>query len=354
MKLSHIRDVLAVAEFGSLRAAGRHVGVAQPAITRSIREIEHELGAALFERHAKGVRLTAIGEAFTRRASIVNSELRRAREEVEQIKGRSTGQVRVGLSTATSIALLPAALEGFRKRFPDALVGVYETSFESVEQDIIRGNIDFYVGGVDPKSIVGSLSAEKLFDNTGLVIAREGHPLLGSKSLECLRAADWIRPALSDSCSEADFEGFFAGLGMSRPRVVMHTHSALQTLLAVASSDMLSAVPRQWLESPVLGNHVRALPHVGPISGPPVCIVSQTGVPLTPMAEYFCDMMRRRAGICCAAEKSVRPNDDKLVQLRNSRPKSSVGAKVGRSADFVENLGRAVPNAGQRLIYAAE
>lgn len=66
MKLTHLRDIIAVSEHGSLRAAGRHLGIAQPAITRSIREIEHELGVPLFERHAKGVRLTSMGEVFVR------------------------------------------------------------------------------------------------------------------------------------------------------------------------------------------------------------------------------------------------------------------------------------------------
>lgn len=85
MKLSHLWNVLAVAELGSLRAAGRKMGVAQPAITRSIRELEHDLGATLFERHAKGVRLTEIGRAFIARAEAVQSELRRARDEIEQL-----------------------------------------------------------------------------------------------------------------------------------------------------------------------------------------------------------------------------------------------------------------------------
>ena len=100
MKLSHLRDILAVSERGSLRAAGRYLGVAQPAITRSIREIEHELGVPLFERHAKGVRLTAMGEVFVRRAATIDSELRRAREEINQLRGRATGQVAIAMSTA--------------------------------------------------------------------------------------------------------------------------------------------------------------------------------------------------------------------------------------------------------------
>ena len=292
MKLSHVRDVLAVAELGSLRAAGRRVGVAQPAITRSIREIEHELGAALFERHSKGVRLTPIGEVFTRRALIVDSELRRAREEVEQFIGRTTGQVRVALSISSSIALLPSALTCFRKRYADALVSICETSLDAVEQEITDGRIDFFVGGVDLTHSPSGLNVETLFSNQGFVIARKDHPLAASNSLEAICAAQWV----SNTSSEADFEGFFTHLGMPQPTVVMHTRSALQTLLAVSSSNLLSAVPRQWLDYPALADQVQVLPQVGPIAAAPVCVVRQSSVPLTPMAEYLCDVIRRRAG----------------------------------------------------------
>lgn len=124
MKLSHIRDVLAVADCGSLRAASRQSGIAQPAITRSIHEIEQELGAQLFERHPKGVRLTPIGEAFRRRAVTIQSEMRRAKEEVAQLKGEGGGQVSIAVSVAASISLLPPAVAAFRKRQPDALLKV--------------------------------------------------------------------------------------------------------------------------------------------------------------------------------------------------------------------------------------
>ena len=140
MKLSHIRDVLAVAELGSLRAAGRHVGIAQPAITRSIQEIEHELGVSLFERHAKGVRLTSVGELFVRRASAIQAELRRAYEEVEQVKGSSGGEVSVAMSIAATISLMPNAIADFQKRHPKALLKLSETLFQPVEQDVADGS----------------------------------------------------------------------------------------------------------------------------------------------------------------------------------------------------------------------
>ena len=68
MKINSLRDFLAVAERGSLRAAARQLGLAQPAMTRSIQELEKELGVVLFERRAKGVVLTPMGEVFERRS----------------------------------------------------------------------------------------------------------------------------------------------------------------------------------------------------------------------------------------------------------------------------------------------
>ena len=295
MKLNQIRDVLAVAELGSLRAAGRHVGVAQPAITRSIQEIEHELGAALFERHSKGVRLTTIGEAFVRRATVVDSELRRAREEIEQLKGRSTGQVAVAMSIAASIALMPSAIAAFSKRYPNAVVKISETLFQPIENEVADGRIDFYVGALDLPIASPRLSVEKLFDNERVVVGRKGNPLLKAASLEALTSARWVRPALSSRSLEADFDAWFADLGLPKPNVVMHTRSALLTVLAVATSDLLTVVPRQWLEFPALVDRLDVLSLIGPMEAAPVCLVRQSGVPLTPMAEHFCDLIRGRA-----------------------------------------------------------
>ena len=293
MKLSHIRDVLAVAELGSLRQAGRHLGVAQPAITRSIQELEHELGAVVFERHAKGMRPTPIGEIFLRRASMIDSEMRRAREEIEQAKGLSTGQVSVAMSIASSIALMPTALSAFRKRYPDALVIMSETLFQPVEQDVVDGRIDFYVGALEATRLSPRLSIEKLFDNQRVVVCRRGHALASTTDFAALSAARWLRPALSSRSSEADFRGWLISMGIAEPRIVVHTRSALQTALAVASSDLLTVVPRQWLELPALRDSLDTLRCVKPLDAAPVCLVRRSDAPLTPMAEHLFDLLHR-------------------------------------------------------------
>ena len=301
MKLSHLRDILAVAEHGSLRAAGRHLGIAQPAITRSIREIEHELGVPLFERHAKGVRLTQMGDIFVRRAATVQSELRRAREEIDQLKGRATGQVTVALSTASSIALLPRVLASFRKRYPEALLKVSESLFHAAESEILEGKIDFYVGPVEESATSVKFAVEKLFDNRRLVLGRKGHPLSEATSMAELADAHWVSPTLSTRTNEndvgynpdVDIDQMFARLGLPKPNVVMHARSALITMLAIADSDLLTVLPLQWLEYPVTADRIGAFAGIPPLPAPAICIARRLDFPLTPMAEYLCDLMSR-------------------------------------------------------------
>ena len=146
MKLTQLRDVVTVAERGSLRRAARHLGLAQPAITRSIREIERELGVSLFDRQAKGMVLTPMGDLFVRRAGAIQDELRRAREEIDQLRGQAIGRVAVGLSTVSHLALLPRALADFRARFPEVMLDISEGLYPTMEIPLTTGKLDFYIG----------------------------------------------------------------------------------------------------------------------------------------------------------------------------------------------------------------
>ena len=292
MKLSQLRDVLAVAENGSLRAAGRHLGIAQPAITRSIREIEHELGVSLFERHAKGVRLTDIGRAFVRRAEAVQSELRRAKDEVDQLKGGLSGEVSVALSTASSISLMPKAMTEFRKRYPDVILKISETFFAPIERDLHSGRIDFYVGPFEAGSTSNTFHVEKLFDNQRWIAARRGHALGKATSFAELAEAQWLRPAVAERSTEGDFETALAEIGLDHAQIVVQSRSALITMLTVANSDLLTVLPQQWLDFPLTATLIEALP-LPPFRAAPICLVRRQDMPLTPVAEYLADMMCR-------------------------------------------------------------
>ncbi|MGK2911799.1 MAG: LysR substrate-binding domain-containing protein [Sphingobium sp.] len=293
MKLSNIRDILAVVETGSLRAAGRKLNITQPTITRSIRDTENELGAMLFTRHGHGVTPTEMGRLFVRRASAIQSELRHISEEFEQAKGRFKGQVSVVMSAAASIALMPSVIKKFEKQYPESLLKFSESLFQPIEADIISGDVDFFVGPLYEETTKTSLLVEKLFDNRRMVVAREGHPLADATTLRDLQGARWIRPSFSDQHDEADFESMFERASLPPPHIAMQSRSTLLTLLGLKNSDLLTILPIQWLEFGLAGERIQQIKLSEPLQAAPVCIVRRGDLPLTPLAERLCDMIRK-------------------------------------------------------------
>ena len=77
MRLQQLREFVAVAEAGSVRSASRALGVTQPALSKSVRQLENEVNAALFLRSASGVTLTPFGNAFLLRARLISAEMQR-------------------------------------------------------------------------------------------------------------------------------------------------------------------------------------------------------------------------------------------------------------------------------------
>ena len=294
MKLHQLRDVIAVAEKGSLRAASRHLGLAQSAITRSIRQLERELGAALFERRKRGTVLTPMGTLFLRRARIAASELGRAREEIQQHQGGVDGSVVACLSTVPHIALLPLVLPSFRKRYPQVRLHIIESVvYEAIEPRLKDGSADFYVGIVPEDGPAPELIMEKLFDNTRVVMGRAGHPLSRAKSFSDLADAEWV--SVNDK-AEQELEAIFRQHGLpAAPRHSAIGDSALSLIVLIAHSDMLAILPRQWTDFPPMRAVLQKIDIKESISAPSVALIRRADMPLTPAAEYLSDLLRRAA-----------------------------------------------------------
>jgi DNA-binding transcriptional LysR family regulator len=291
MKLHALRDFLAVAERGGLRAAARHLGLPQPALTRSIQELEKELGVSLFERGAKGVRLTPMGAVFLRRANAVRSELQKAKEEIDQLRGQAHGTVTLCLSSVPHLALLPSALRAFRTRFPEVELHVIDAVFPNVEAALLEGRVDFYVGPMPPR-LPAELQGEKLFDNTRVIMGRKGHPLAQARSLRELAEAEWITTSITYKAEE-ELGPLFAEHGLPPPRLVMQAQSSLTFLVSMVYSDLLMMVPVQWVQFPLWRDVLQPIRVRELLPAPPIGIVQRAALPLTPAAEYFCDMVRR-------------------------------------------------------------
>jgi len=113
-----LRYVDEVARTGSIRKAADHLNVTASAVNRRIMDLEEELGAALFERRPRGVRLTAAGEVFVHYLREQDGGVERMKSQIEDLKGLRRGTVRIACSQALALDFLPREIAEFRKRHP--------------------------------------------------------------------------------------------------------------------------------------------------------------------------------------------------------------------------------------------
>ena len=292
MKLNQLRDMLAIVERGSLRAAARHLDLAQPALTRSIRSLEKDLGTTLFEREAKGMVLTAAGQLFYQRAKQVLNDLRRAKEEIEQSQGALSGTVVMGLSIMPHLGLLPKALPKFRERFSQVKIKVIEGLYPAIESGLREGQIDFYLGASPEEGVAPGLRSESVFKNTRTVIARRGHPLIHAKHLHELSQAEWATTSVSLD-AENDLLELFHKYKLPQPKVMFQASSALSVMIALTHSDLIALLPVQWNDFHLTKNALEVIELKEVLPAPDIVLVTRSGLPLTPAAEYFCDLLRR-------------------------------------------------------------
>lgn len=293
LKLHHLRDFVAIAHHQSVRGAARSLELAQPALTRSLRELERELNASLVDRHARGVVLTAIGQRFLVRAQSAMEEIRRAGEEVAQLGGSLDGSVNVALSTAVMLALLPSAIPAFRKARPGAQLRMVEAVFPAAEQRLLDGQLDFYIGP-QPETLPRPLRSELYFKNERVIVARKGHPLGAARSLKQLLGCDWILTGLRERV-EREFEEIFSACGLSAPKSCMRVESTMGILSILSNTDALVLLPRQWTDSPMFKDVLEVVPVREKLLAPDIVLIARSGVPLTPVAEQFAVFMQRAA-----------------------------------------------------------
>lgn len=294
-KFHHVRDFVAIARAESVRSAARSLGLTQPALTRSLRELELEIGAALCERHARGVVLTPLGERFLVRAQASLEELRRGMEEASQLTGNMQGNVAVALSSVPVLTTLPTAFTAFRKTCPDVRLRIVEGLFPAIEPLLRDGRLDFYIGPRPERTLGSSYRVDLMFRNERVVLARKGHPLRHARSVRDLLDAEWVVTGLRERL-EQEFEEQFTDLGLAIPRIFTIVESMLALVTMVSSTDVMAFLPRQWADTPLFRDMVEPIPVKENLFAPDIVQISRAKMPLTPAAEKFSVLLQRAAG----------------------------------------------------------
>jgi DNA-binding transcriptional LysR family regulator len=142
MKLKQLEALRAVAETGSLQGAAVKLNVTQPAISRSIIELESELGIALLTRAARGTTLTEIGASILARAQVIDREVRRIKADVDATRGAFNGRFVIAITPPAATAALADTITEFSDARPDVQLHVLELRPQQITEGLRDGSLD--------------------------------------------------------------------------------------------------------------------------------------------------------------------------------------------------------------------
>ncbi|MFD4793436.1 LysR family transcriptional regulator [Streptomyces anulatus] len=217
MELQQMRYVIAVAETNNFTRAAQRCLVVQSALSHQIARLEKELGARLFERTSRRVRLTAAGAAFLPAARQCLEAAERAAAEVAAAVGEVRGRLTVGLIPTVAAVDLPSVLKDFHRRHPKARVGLSVGASEDLVEQVRKGEIEVAFLGIPVTARPRGVHARELARERLIAVVSPAHPLAGESSVDLRRLASEVfvdLPAKTAGRAQSDLA--FAAAGLTR------------------------------------------------------------------------------------------------------------------------------------------
>jgi LysR family pca operon transcriptional activator len=240
IKLRHIRTFLDIASEGTLSAVARRQGISQPALSRTLAELEDLLNAQLFHREKRRLVLTPEGALFRHHASI---GLQSLESGVAALHPSSSGaSIRVGILPTAASRLFPRVAVQFRERRPETTIKI-ETGPHAFLLSLLReGRIDLMIGRMPDAGEMAGLSFSHLYEEDVVLVARSGHPLAARPVGELLTEVPVILPS-EGAVIRKTVDTFLEVLGLSRLR------PAVETVALAVGRGMLAASDSVWFIS---------------------------------------------------------------------------------------------------------
>lgn len=241
IELRHLRYFIAVAEELHFGRAADRLQMAQPPLSQQIRQLEIEIGFALFHRTKRTVQLTIAGRLFLRESQRILSQLEQAIEIGKQASRGELGQLVIGFVSSAAYSVLPKILSQFRRQLPAVELALHELTTDQQLQRLRDGRID--IGFVRPPIDDESLSISTILQEPLVVALPQSHPLAQAESvsLRSLTSESFIlfprhlAPGLYDQiialCQQMEFS----------PKVVQEAIQ-MQTIVSLVAAEIGIAI----------------------------------------------------------------------------------------------------------------
>jgi LysR family transcriptional regulator, regulator of abg operon len=193
--IKRLRYFLAVAEQGNINRAAEMLHISQSALTRSIQVLEDNVGALLFERTQRGVKLTVVGERLFEHARRIINTVRSAELDLQQLVTAGETEVRLGVNSTLPTPKILDAVFNVLSDNPRLSVAIVDSFYDSLIQGLRLQQMDLVLTALPEGSNRSDLDVEVLreYTRTMSVYARSGHPLLAhAGSAELLADAKWV------------------------------------------------------------------------------------------------------------------------------------------------------------------
>ncbi|WP_294222812.1 pca operon transcription factor PcaQ [uncultured Shimia sp.] len=189
IKFRHIQCFAEIVRHNSLKTAALHLHLTQPAISKTLKELEEIVGSDLLVRNRGGVSLTKPGEVFLHFAQMSLAALQQGLNGVAQLETAGKVSFSVGALPSVAARLMPEVVQAFAKLAPDVTLHIHDGPHRYLIDELRQGRLDVVIGRMGAPEVMKGIAFTQLYDEHVEFVVRKGHPLLAHPDIH--RLSDW-------------------------------------------------------------------------------------------------------------------------------------------------------------------
>ncbi|CAM6207189.1 LysR substrate-binding domain-containing protein [Klebsiella pneumoniae] len=293
IRLRHLHTFVAVAQQGTLGRAAETLNLSQPALSKTLNELEQLTGTRLFERGRLGAQLTLVGEQFLTHAVKVLDALNSAGQALNRKEGLNNDIVRIGALPTTALGILPTVIGQFHKQQKDITLQVATMNNTMLLAGLKSGEIDIGIGRMSDPELMSGLHYELLFLESLKLVVRPGHPLL-QETVTLSRVMEWpVVVSPKGTVPRQNAEALLQSQGCKMPAGCIETLSASLSRQLTVDFDYVWFVPSGAVKDDLRRGVLTALPIATQGAGEPIGILTRVDATLTPGTQTLLSAIRK-------------------------------------------------------------
>ncbi|EBU9232879.1 TPA: LysR family transcriptional regulator [Salmonella enterica] len=293
IRLRHLHTFVAVAQQGTLGRAAETLNLSQPALSKTLNELEQLTGTRLFERGRLGAQLTVPGEQFLTHAVKVLDALNTAGQALNRKEDASTDVVRIGALPTAALGILPAVIGRFHQQQKSTSLQVATMNNTMLLAGLKSGEIDLGIGRMSDPELMGGLNYELLFLESLKLVVRPGHPLL-QETITLSRVMEWpVVVSPKGTVPRQNAEALLQSQGCKMPAGCIETLSASLSRQLTVDYDYVWFVPSGAVKEDLRQATLVSLPVPTQSAGEPIGILTRVDIPLSTGAQMLIAAIRK-------------------------------------------------------------